>query len=48
MVNNTAALIKKAHDSITRVKGKYYAPNVHEIQEWIYKYLKDDRNINKD
>jgi hypothetical protein len=30
-------IIKKAHHAITRIKGKDYAPNVHEIQEWIDK-----------
>ena len=28
-------IIKKAHDSITRIKGKEYAPTFNEIQEWI-------------
>ena len=28
-------LIYKAHDAITRRKGKDYAPDVHEIQAWI-------------
>ncbi len=28
-------LIYKAHDSITRTKGKDYAPDVHELQAWI-------------
>jgi len=28
-------LIKKAHDAITRRKGKDYAPDVHELQAWI-------------
>lgn len=31
--------IKKAHESITRIKGKDYAPNVHEIQEEILNNL---------
>lgn len=35
------ALIKLAHDSITRTKGKTYAPDVHEIRAWINNYLKD-------
>lgn len=33
-------MIKKAHDSITRIKGKDYAPTSNEIQEWI-----DNQNI---
>jgi len=28
-------MIKKAHDAITRIKGKEYAPTSNEIQEWI-------------
>ena len=28
-------IIKKAHDSITRIKGKEYAPTSNEIQKWI-------------
>jgi hypothetical protein len=32
-----AKIIKKAHDAITRIKGKDYAPDVHEIQSWIDK-----------
>lgn len=28
-------LLKKALDSIARIKGKDYAPNVHEIQRWV-------------
>ena len=39
-INEPKELIKKAHDSITRIKGKDYAPNVHEIQKWIDKYKK--------
>ena len=35
-------LIKLAHDSITRKKGKEYAPDVHEIQAWIDDYLKNN------
>jgi hypothetical protein len=30
-------MIDRAHHAITRIKGKDYAPNVHEIQEWIDK-----------
>jgi hypothetical protein len=33
-------MIKKAHDAITRRKGKDYAPDVHELQAWIDSYLK--------
>ena len=33
------SLISDAHKSITRIKGKDYSPNVHEIQEWINKRL---------
>jgi hypothetical protein len=33
-------MIKKAHDAITRIKGKEYAPDVHELQAWIDNYLK--------
>ena len=34
-------LLYKAHDGITRTKGKEYAPDVHELQAWIDKYLED-------
>lgn len=30
-------IISKAHQAIIRIKGKDYAPNVYEIQEWIDK-----------
>lgn len=33
-------MIKKAHDAITRKKGKEYAPDVHELQAWIDDYIK--------
>jgi ankyrin repeat protein len=33
-------LIKAIHDKITRIKGKAYAPDVHEIQRKIDEYLK--------
>lgn len=33
-------MIKKAHDAITRKKGRDYAPDVHELQAWIDSYLK--------
>ena len=32
-------LIYKAHDAITRRKGKDYAPDVHELQAWIDDHL---------
>jgi hypothetical protein len=32
-------LINLAHKNITRIKGKDYAPDVHEIQKWIDKHL---------
>jgi len=35
--NYPKELIKKAHDAITRRKGKDYAPDVHELQAWIDK-----------
>jgi hypothetical protein len=37
--NKLEQLIKLAHDSITRKKGKNYAPDVHEIRAWIKDYL---------
>lgn len=40
-------MIKKAHDSITRRKGKEYAPDVHELQAWIDDYIKTN-NIKLD
>lgn len=39
--NKLKELIKLAHDSITRTRGKDYAPDVHEIRAWIGNYLKD-------
>lgn len=30
-------IIKQAHDAITRIKGKDYAPTSREIQEYIDK-----------
>jgi 8-oxo-dGTP pyrophosphatase MutT (NUDIX family) len=33
------SLIYKAHDAITRTKGKEYAPDVHELQDWIDDHL---------
>lgn len=33
-------MIKMAHDAITRIKGKDYAPSAHEIQKWIDNRLK--------
>jgi len=35
--NYPKELIKKAHDAITRIKGRNHAPTVHEIQAWIDK-----------
>jgi 8-oxo-dGTP pyrophosphatase MutT (NUDIX family) len=32
-------LIYKAHDAITRRKGKDYAPDVHELQAWVDNHL---------
>jgi hypothetical protein len=32
-------LINNAYADIIRVKGKHYAPNVHEIQAWIDAYV---------
>ncbi len=32
-------LIYKAHDAITRRKGKDYAPDVHELQAWVDDHL---------
>ena len=37
MSKEIESLIKKAHDAITRIKGKDYSPSVHEIQSWIDK-----------
>ena len=37
-------LIYKAHDAITRRKGKEYAPDVHELQAWVDDYLDDQQN----
>ena len=36
-------IIKQAHDAITRIKGKDYAPNVHEIQLWIDKQQENEK-----
>lgn len=38
-------IIKKAHDAITRIKGKDYAPDVHEIQSWIDKQQNNGKCI---
>ena len=38
--DETEKIIKKAHESITRIKGKNYSPTSYEIQKWI------DENIN--
>jgi hypothetical protein len=32
-------LLYKAHDGITRTKGKDYAPDVNELQKWVDDYL---------
>jgi len=37
-------LIYKAHDAITRRKGKDYAPDVHELQAWVDEYLDGQQN----
>lgn len=34
-LNEDEELITMAHEAITREKGKEYAPNVHELQDWI-------------
>lgn len=36
-------LIGLAHKSITRTKGKEYAPNTHEIQSWIDNHLSKEK-----
>jgi hypothetical protein len=38
-------LVNLAHKSITKSKGKEYAPNVHEIQKWIEKHLSKENKI---
>ena len=38
-------LIYKAHDSITRTKGKDYAPDVHELQAWVDDYLESEEGL---
>ena len=38
--NKLDKIIKKAHESITRIKGKNYAPTAYEIQKWIDKNIK--------
>lgn len=38
-------LIYKAHDAITRRKGKDYAPDVHELQAWINDYLESEEGL---
>ena len=45
--NKTQELINLAHDSITRIKGKDYAPSAHEIQAWIDNYLNNETNIDE-
>ena len=36
-------LIKKAHESFARRKGKDYAPKAYEIEAWIHWYLNKDK-----
>ena len=43
----TKELIDMAHKAITRIKGKDYAPDVHEIQTWINDYLKKTDGVNE-
>jgi 8-oxo-dGTP pyrophosphatase MutT (NUDIX family) len=38
-------LIYKAHDAITRRKGKDYAPDVHELQAWINDHLESEEGL---
>jgi len=38
-------LIYKAHDAITRRKGKDYAPDVHELQAWINDHLESEEEL---
>ena len=35
-------LVNMAHNAITRIKGKDYAPDVNELQAWIDNYLKSN------
>jgi len=44
---NVPDLIDMAYNSITRVKGKSYAPSVHEIQYWINNKLNNNVDTNK-
>ena len=37
-------LLYMAHDGITRTKGKDYAPDVHELQDWVDEYLENQQN----
>ena len=45
--NKTQELINLAHDSITRRKGRDYAPNAHEIQAWIDNYLNNQNELDE-
>lgn len=38
MNNEIEKIIKQAHDAITRIKGKEYAPTSREIQEYIDRF----------
>lgn len=42
--NKENKLINMAHSAITRIKGKDYAPDFHEIQAWIDNYLSDKKD----
>jgi 8-oxo-dGTP pyrophosphatase MutT (NUDIX family) len=41
-------LIYKAHDAITRRKGKDYAPDVHELQAWVDDHLEQQNEAHSD
>ncbi len=41
-------LIYKAHDAITRRKGKDYAPDVHELQAWVDNHLEQQNEAHSD
>jgi NADH pyrophosphatase NudC (nudix superfamily) len=40
-------LLYKAHDGITRTKGKEYAPDSNELQAWIDDHLDNEESINE-
>lgn len=44
---HTKELIDMAHKAITRIKGKDYAPDVHEIKVWINDYLKKTDGVDE-